>query len=139
MKILMLFLPLSILVYQHLYAQDQGNRLLIEEYIQQSAKQKNTGLTMVIAGTAAIGIGYLMANNASLDEAAFGAGILLTLGGGASTLIGIPILISSGVKARRAAELSLQADRIQNPSNLGLQTKVIPSVGISIPLNTKYP
>lgn len=139
MKTLTLFLTLSILVYQHLCAQDQGNRLLIEEYIQQSAKQKNTGLTMVIVGTAAIGIGYLMAYNASWDEPAFGTGIILTLGGGASTLIGIPILISSGVKARRAAELSLQADRIQNPSNLGPQTKVIPSVGISIPLNTKCP
>lgn len=139
MKKLALFLALSISVFHHLHAQEQGNRILIEEYIQQSVKQKNIGLTMMIAGTAATGIGILMAYNASLDETAFGAGILLTLGGGASTLIGIPVLISSGVKARRAAELSLQAMRIQDPTILGQKTKVFPSVGISIPLNNKKP
>lgn len=139
MKKLALFLALSISAFHHLHAQEQGNRLLIEEYILQSAKQKNIGLTMMIAGTAATGIGILMANNAYWDEAAFGAGILLTLGGGASTLIGIPVLISSGVKARRAAELSLQAVRVQDPTILGQKTKVFASVGISIPLNTKKP
>lgn len=139
MNKLILFLAFSISAFQHLQAQNQENRLLIEEYILQSENQKKTGLAMVIGGSAAIGIGFLIANEASFDEASFGTGIFLMLGGGVSTLIGIPILVSSGVKARRAAGLSLQATRIQNPSMSGQQTKVFPSLGISIPLNTIKP
>ena len=139
MKKIILLLTLLISGFQYSQAQDQGNRLLIEEYVQQSENQKRTGLAMVIAGSAAMGIGYLIAINASLDDTDFATGSFLLLGGGASILIGIPILISSGVKARRSAELSLQATKIQNPLIPGSNSKVFPSIGISISPNTKKP
>lgn len=137
MKKLILLLIYFLLATPVLKAQNQENKFLIEEYIQNSEKQKATGMTMICAGIVAFGVGILIANDAAWDDPAFGTGIYLALGGGASTLIGIPILISSGVKARKAAELSLQATRIQNPLILGHQSKVFPSIGISIPLSHK--
>lgn len=136
MNKIILFLVLSILASKNLQAQHQENRLMAEEYIRQSEKQRKTGLIMVGVGAAAVGLGTaLISSSNDLGGFDVGSGIVLFSSGFASTLIGIPVLISSGVKARRAAELSLQATRIQNPSILGQQTKVFPSIGISIPLN----
>lgn len=136
----LIILILFIMAAPRLAAQSQENKLLIEEYILQSEKQKKTGLIMIGVGTVAFALGALVIDNSyGLEDPSLGSGLILSLGGGVSALIGIPILISSGSKARKAAKLSLEATKIQNSSIPGQQTKVFPAVGVSIPLNTIKP
>lgn len=119
-----------------LLAQSQENKVVIEEYIRQSDNQKKAGITMVIVGSVSTVLGVLLLNETWYNENSTGTslGFIMTLGGSASTLIGIPIVISSGVKARSAAELSLQAVRIQSPIGPRRMIKAFPSLGISIPI-----
>jgi hypothetical protein len=137
MKQIIIILIFSCLILGTASAQNQENKLMIEEYLQQSEKQKKAGLIMIGAGAGTAGLGILLAANSnSFDSPAFGGGIILFLAGSASTVIGVPIIISSASKARKAAQLSIGAKTTQlfipdNPSN-----QAYPTLNISIPLNS---
>ena len=136
-----LFLTLIIVwsgVFHSILAQQNSNKFLIEEYLQQSEKQKKTGWTMIGVGAAALGLGTVIAFASNdLESTGFATGGILFIAGGASTILGIPVLISSSAKARKAARLSLGTETVsQINSDMIFSGKSIPSLTLSIPLNS---
>lgn len=134
------FLLLSALLFlalPEIKAQTQDNKLLIEEYLQQSEKQKKAGWTLIGVGAGAAALGLVIAASSDdWSDASFGSGIILFFAGSATTIIGIPVLISSASKARKAAQLSIGANsaRMINPN--GTSLKIYPALNFSIPLNS---
>ncbi|WP_187176176.1 hypothetical protein [Algoriphagus sp. AK58] len=122
---------------QSLVAQQDSNKFLIEEYLQQSEKQKKAGWTFIGVGAAATGLGSLLAlTSDDWDSAGFGTGLVLFVGGGAMMVIGIPILISSSAKARKAGKLSLGVETVRTiQPNMNFSGKTVPTVTLSFPLN----
>ncbi|TDQ16238.1 hypothetical protein DFQ04_2350 [Algoriphagus boseongensis] len=139
MKAFALFFLLIICtgIINPLFAQENPNKILAEELLAQSEKQKKTGWTFIGVGAATTGLGtLLMINSDDWGSTGFGTGVVLFVGGGAMMVIGIPILIGSTSKARKAAKLSLGTEIVKaiHP-NMNLSSKSIPTVTFSIPLN----
>ena len=136
MNKLLLILALLFLALQQVKAQGQDNTLLIEEYLRQSEKQKKTGITMLAVGGGAVVVGVLIAVTADGWDGV-GSGVIFSSVGIATALIGVPIIISSASKARKAAQLSLGANsaRVINPN--GSSITIYPALNLSIPLNSQ--
>lgn len=120
-----------------LLAQENPNKFLIEELLAQSEKQRKTGWTLIGVGAAATGLGTILVFASSdWDSAGFDTGAVLFIGGGAIMVIGIPVLIGSTTKARKAARISLGTEtvRVIHP-NMNFSGKTLPTVTLSIPLN----
>ncbi|GAA0880300.1 hypothetical protein GCM10009119_32700 [Algoriphagus jejuensis] len=136
MNKLLITLAFLFLTLPEVKAQNQDNQLLIEENLRQSEKQKKTGITMMIAGGAATAVGMMLAWNSAWDSAEFGAGGFLMLAGSASVIIGIPIIVSSANKARKAATLSLSANSARMIRPNGFSPQVYPALNLTIPLHS---
>lgn len=139
MNRLILFIVLLFLSFEKLYAQDSSNKILIEEYIKQSENQKKTGLIMLGAGLGTTVIGTVMFASAwsSGSELVGGSGAILFTAGAISTLVSIPIIISSASKARKAAKLSIQSRSLPGIQLNNFSYVIYPSLNLSIPINSK--
>lgn len=139
MKKLVLIFVLLFSSFFELFAQNQENKLLIEEYLKQSENQKKTGLIMLGAGVGATVLGTLMIGVAwsGGSEAVGWTGVVLFTAGAVSTLASIPIIISSASKARKAANLSIQSRSLPNIHPNGISSVRYPALNLSIPLNSK--
>jgi uncharacterized membrane protein len=122
-------------------AQNQESKILIEEYLKRSEQQKKTGLIMlgagvgsVLIGTVLFGVGWSDGNNA-----AGVSGVLLASAGSISTLVSIPILVSSASNGRKAAKLSINTARLASPLPDSFPSKIYPALSFSIPLNPRKP
>ena len=137
MKKLILIFALLFSAFYELIAQNQDTKFLIEEYIQQSERQKKTAIIMMGAGVGATALGILLATTAtSWDSPAFGGGGILALAGSASTVIGIAILVSSASNARKAGKLSLELSSTRVINSEVTPQMIYPSLKFSIPLNS---
>lgn len=87
------------------------------------------------AGTVALGTLIAILSN-DWASTAFGGGVVLFFVGSASTIIGIPILVSSASKARKAGQLSLELNsaRVIVPNGSAFPT--YPALKVSLPLNS---
>lgn len=132
-----LVLAFFLLATQKLKAQNQDQRFLMEEYLIQSEKQKKTGITMIIAGLGTAGIGLLIAASSDWDSSGFASGGILFLAGSASTILGVPIIVSSAATARKAARLSVQADSSRLIYSDGSSVGIYPTLNLTIPLNSR--
>lgn len=132
-----LLLALFLLAVPKLQAQNQDNRLLIEEYLRQSESRKKTGITMMTIGAGAVGLGLILAvSSTSWDDSSFEAGTLLTGLGLTLAIISVPILVGSASSARKAAQLSVGANTAQVIDPNGSLLRVYPALNLSIPLNS---
>ena len=121
-----------------LYAQDFSNKILIEEYIKQSENQKKTGLIMLGAGLGATVIGTAMFGSAwSTGSEVVGiSGAILVTAGVISTLVSIPIIVSSASKARKAGQLSLDLNTARVLTPGGNSASIYPGLKLSVFLNS---
>ncbi len=121
--------------------QSQENKILIEEYLRQSEKQKKTGLIMLGAGAGSVLLGTVLFGTSwnSGSNLAGGAGIFLFTAGSISTLISIPILVSSASNGRKAAKLGIGTTQLTAPNSREGGQKTYPSWIISIPLTSQKP
>lgn len=132
-----IMLAFFLLASPKLFAQNQDNKLLIEEYLRQSEKQKKAGITMIAVGASAALIGTLLAASSDdWDDFSFGGGVILFTGGSAAAILGVPLIISSASKARKAAQLSLGANSARVIFPNGASRKIYPAIQLSIPINS---
>jgi hypothetical protein len=103
-------------------------RILKEDYLQKSKRQKTTGLVLLGIGAAFTITGVVIINNNNdnvldpdqLAGAGAGAGVFLI--GAVSTIVSIPFLISSASNKKKAMKFStgfkmekLRTDKMQSP------------------------
>ena len=137
MKKLISLIAFFLLASPILKAQNEDNKLLIEEYLRQSEKQKKTGWTLIGAGAGAAALGLVLAASSDdWSDSSFGSGIILFVVGSASTVLGIPVLISSASKARKAGRLSLGTQTVRAPIFQNSSWKIYPSLNFSVPLHS---
>jgi hypothetical protein len=137
LTLLALFLVFS----QNLKAQNAESKFLIEEYLRQSEKQKKTGLIMLGAGAGSVLLGTVLFGTAwnSGSNFAGGASAFFLVAGSISTLVSIPVLVSSASNGRKAAKLSIGTTQLAAPSSKWGGQKTYPTWIISIPLNSQKP
>lgn len=123
------------------FTQQQANRLLIEEYLQQSEKQKKTGVILLstgvgatLIGTVLFGIGW--GNNSDVIG---GGGVLLMTAGSIATLVSIPVLIGSASSGRKAGKISLDLAQVDPLAPADWKNQKYPALSFSIPLNSQKP
>lgn len=119
--------------------QSQENKILIEEYLRQSERQKKTGLIMLGAGVGSLILGTAFFGAAwnNGGNAAGVASVVLLAGGTISTLVSIPVLVSSASNGRKAAKLGIGTTQLSAPVSSGFSQKSYPTWNISIPLNSQ--
>lgn len=138
MKHFLFALLIGIIGFQSTYAQQNQKQILLEDLIQQSEKQKKTGLTVMAIGGGAVGLGLVLAASSSdWSDGSFAGGIILAGAGSLAVLVGVPILAGSASKARKAAQLSLTAVRTLPSQQTFNGPNVIPSLTFSIPLSSR--
>jgi hypothetical protein len=138
MNRLTLLILLLCFSFGKLYAQDSSNKILIEEYIKQSENQKKTGLIMLGAGLGATLIGTVMFGSAwsTGSEVVGVSGAILVTAGVISTLVSIPIIVSSASKARKAGQLSLDLNTVRVLTPGGNSPSIYPGLKLSVSLNS---
>lgn len=138
MRILVLCIALLFGSSLELFAQDQETRFLIEEYTKQSEKQKKTGLIMLGAGVGATLIGTVLFGSAwsTGSEVVGVSGTLLGTAGVISTLVSIPIIVSSASKARKAGQLSLDLNTVRIITPGRNSPSGYPGLKLSVSLNS---
>ena len=119
--------------------QSQENKILIEEYLHQSEKQKKTGLIMLGAGAGSVLLGTVLFGTAwnSGSNFAGGASAFFLIAGSISTLVSIPVLVSSASNGRKAAKLGIGTTRLGASGSEGFNQKTYPTLNISIPLDSQ--
>ncbi len=135
MKKLTCLLSLMLILALNLNAQNQEREFLIKEYLQQSEKQKKTGITMLVVGSGIVALGIIIANSGEFSGSTNRLGHSLILVGIPVSIIGIPIIISSASKARKAAQLSLGTQTVRMPILQETQ-KIYPALTFSVQLNS---
>lgn len=75
---------------------DSTNHTARNDLLIKSRNQKTIGMIALIGGGAAVGIGAMIHNSNSVEEYAYGVGLMV--GGRASMLAGTPFLIASHKK-----------------------------------------
>lgn len=125
---------------QPILAQQDSNQFLIQEYVKQSERQKKTGLVMLGAGLGATIVGAVMigsafGTNSSETVGNVGGGLLVA--GSLSTLISIPVLISSAANGCKAGKLSISLGQTQALRVQGIPQRTYPTISFSLPLNAQ--
>jgi hypothetical protein len=120
-----------------IFAQTTTERQLAEEYLKQSEKQKKTGLIMLGSGIGAGLLGVVMFGAGWNEGSGFvlGSGVTLMMAGSISTLVSIPVLVSSASKGKKAGKLSLGIASIASAQPHGFASQNYPSLNFSIPLH----
>lgn len=135
-RIIVLLLALA-LGSTSLLAQSDTQRQLAEDYLKQSEKQKKTGLIMLGSGIGATIVGTAMFGAAwgGASEFVGVTGVTLMLVGTISTLVSIPVIVSSASKGKKAGKLSLGISSISSANPSGIVSQNYPALNFSIPLN----
>lgn len=136
-KVLFVFLFLWFGCIQINLAQESTEKLLMQEYLKQSEKQKKTGLIMLGTGIGASLLGTVMIGAAWGDsDSNFlgGTGVVLLTAGTISTLVSIPIIASSASKGKKAGKLSLTLVRGPQAFLPIPISGAFPAVSFSLPL-----
>jgi hypothetical protein len=135
-RIIVLLLALA-LGSTSLLAQSDTQRQLAEDYLKQSEKQKKTGLIMLGSGIGATIVGTAMFGAAwgGASEFVGVTGVTLMLAGTISTLVSIPVIVSSASKGKKAGKLSLGISSISSAHPSGIVSQNYPALNFSIPLN----
>lgn len=136
-----LVLTLFLTFFSKAQAQSPESKFLIEEYIKRSEQQKKTGLIMLGAGLGSVLVGTVLFGVGWSDgsDVAGGAGVLLMTAGSISTLVSIPILISSASNGRKAAKLSISTATLPVPISKNFPLQTYPTMSFAIPLNPLKP
>lgn len=136
-----LALSLFLIFLPRANAQSQENKILIEEYLRRSEQQKKTGLIMLGAGLGSVVVGTVLFGTGWSEgsEAAFGSGVILFSAGAISTIISIPILVSSASNGRKAAKLGIGTSQIPDVHPNGLSAMTYPALSFSLPLTSVKP
>ena len=132
-------LMITALVTFKTFSQDNKSKILAEEYLRQSEKQKKTGLIMLGAGIGATVAGTVMFAAAwgGASAAVGTTGVILFTTGSVSTLVSVPIIISSASNGRRAGKLSLLSEKSDLSQTLGTGTKFYPALNFSYPIYSR--
>ena len=140
-KLLLLFFIFNLLLAKSLFAQQEPNKLLVEEYVRQSETQKKTGLIMLGAGIASTiaGTSMFIAAWGGASAAVGTSGVILFTAGSISTIISIPVIISSAAKGRKAAKMSLVSEKVIYFQNQGASSDFYPALNFSIPIPSLKP
>ena len=112
-----------------------------QDYLDKSRRQKTTGFIMLGGGVAmAAAGGLLFSENFTIfggsqaEDNASGAGGAMMVVGTLAALGSIPVFISSGSNARKAAQMGFRNVPLHIPKFAGNLPKAVPSLTISIPL-----
>lgn len=94
---------------------------------------------MLGAGAGSVLLGTVLFGTAWNSESSFagGASVFFFIAGSISTLVSVPILVSSASNGRKAAKLGVGTTQLMAPSPSGFSPKTYPSWIISIPLNSQ--
>jgi hypothetical protein len=134
-KVTLIF-SLIFMISLNLQAQDNGREFLIKEYLKQSEKQKKTGITFLLVGSGMMAAGIIATGiSSNSSDSGDGIGPYLILVGIPITIIGVPIVISSASKARKAAHLSLGTQTVRGLT-LPQTQKVYPALTFTVNLNS---
>jgi hypothetical protein len=135
-KKIILFLLAGFLCTAKIFGQTNPERVLAEEYLKQSEKQKKTGLIMLGSGIGATILGTAMFGAAwgSGSEFLGAAGVTLLTAGTISTLVSIPVIVSSASKGKKAGKLSLVAANASQATSSGISLGYYPALSFSLPL-----
>lgn len=132
-----------------LFSQAFAQEMTRQDYLEKSRKQKTTGFIMAGGGVVlfAIGAGIILGSetetlltcvslvNCTSDESELEAGTALSIVGGLAALGSIPVFISSGKNAEKAAQISFRNEPTYIPTYVGNIPRAIPSLSLIIPLN----
>ncbi len=120
-----------------LIAQTSMQTQLAEEYLKQSEKQKKTGLVMLGSGIGAGLLGTVMFGAAWGGGSEFlgVSGVTLMLAGTISTLVSIPVIVSSASKGKKAGKLSLGIVTISSAHPTRINSQNYPALNFSMPLH----
>jgi len=137
-KFLLVIVAFFLFLPRNQAQQSQENKILMEEYLRQSEKQKKTGLIMLGAGAGSLVLGTALFGAAwnNGGNAVGVASVLFLAGGSISTLVSIPIIVSSASNGRKAAKLGIGTTQLSAPVTSGCPQKSYPTWNISIPLNS---
>lgn len=140
-KLLLLLVILTPLLTKSVFAQQEFNKLLVEEYVRQSQTQKKTGLIMLGAGIASTiaGTSMFIAAWGGASAAVGTSGVILFTAGSLSTIFSIPVIISSAAKGRKAAKMSLVSEKVIYFQNQGALSASYPALNFSIPFHSLKP
>ncbi|MFC3414693.1 hypothetical protein [Algoriphagus hitonicola] len=127
-SVILIFFLINLGIYQNLSAQEISKEEQIEHLSSKSLSQKKSGLTLLAFGGVSAGVGYLLLTQSDLlsGEGAFGAALFLI--GSTLTIVSIPILISSAVKSKKAANLKLDLQSFKSIQLLQKSNVHFPSV-----------
>lgn len=113
-----------------------------EDYLAKSKRQKTTGFILLGGGIALAAAGgilfsenFILFGASDAEDNAVGIGGAMFIVGGLAALSSIPVFISSGSNAKKAAQLSFRNEPINIPKYAGNFPRAVPSVTFSIPLH----
>ncbi|NVJ84873.1 MAG: hypothetical protein HWE15_01110 [Algoriphagus sp.] len=113
-----------------------------QDYLEKSKKQKTTAWILLGAGAAVTTTGAIIFSEnfcifgcSKSEVDASNAGGVMVLAGGAAMLASIPVFISSGNNAKKAAELSFRYQPMNIPEYVGTIPKAYPSLTLTIPID----
>lgn len=141
MRKLLILLAFFLVATPIIKAQSLESKILIEEYIKRSEKQKKTGLILLGAGVGSIILGTVLFGTGWNDDSEFalGSGAILMTAGSISTLVSFPVLVSSASNGRKAAKLGIGTAQLAEPIPNGFSQKTYPALHFSIPINSQKP
>jgi hypothetical protein len=130
------------------FAQEMGR----QDYLDKSQNQKTTGFVLAGVGLVLLIVGGAMATSSSVeaigsipgcvlgtcppvDESGIENGSVIMVIGGLAAVGSIPLFISAGKNARKAAQVSFRNEPTYFPKYVGNIPRAIPSLHFSIPLN----
>lgn len=113
-----------------------------ENYLEKSRKQKTTawillggGVAMAVTGAILFDENFILFGASDSEDNKAGIGGAMFVVGGLAALGSIPVFISSGSNAKKAAQMGFKIQPLNSPRYLGNIPKAIPSISLSIPLN----
>lgn len=129
-----------------LFSQTFAQEMTKQDYLEKSRKQKTTGFIMAGSGVVLIAVGSILFADDVADTAisctylncssdsGMESGMVISAVGGLAILGSIPVFISSGKNAKKAAQLSFRNKPTYFPKYVGNTPRAIPSLSLSIPL-----
>lgn len=130
-----------------LFSQTLAQEMSKQDYLDKSRNQKTTGFILLGGGVAMIAVGSILFADDAVDTAisctylncssgsGIESGMVISAVGGLAILGSIPVFISSGKNARKAAQLTFSNEPTFIPKYVGNIPRSIPSVSLLIPLN----
>lgn len=129
-----------------LFPQTFAQEMSKQDYLDKSRNQKTAGFILLGGGVAMIAVGSALFVN-DVDDTAISclnlncssgnemeSGMVISAIGGLAILGSIPVFISSGKNARKAAQISFRNEPTYIPKYVGNIPRSIPSLSLTIPL-----